>query len=59
MRRQFSFVILQFCSVPRENVFLLRSLSSRYIRFCTVRTIKQVILNLDYYGILVNIMFRS
>ena len=39
--------------------FALQSLSSRCIRFCTVRTIEQVILNLDYHGILVTIIFRS
>ena len=27
-----SFVILQFCSVPRENCFLLHSLSSRCLK---------------------------
>ena len=40
-------------------MFLLDSLSSRCVKFCTVRTIEQVILNLDYHGILVNIIFRS
>ena len=45
-----------FCSVPREKCFLLHSLSSRFVKFCTVRTIEQVILNLDYHGILVNII---
>ena len=40
-------------------MFLLHSLSSRCIRFSNVRTIEQVILNLDYHGILVNIIFRS
>ena len=59
MGRQFSFVILQSCSGPREKYFLLHSLSSRCVRFCTVQTIEQVILNLDYHGILVNIIFRS
>ena len=59
--RQFSVVILQFCSVAfrEKNVFLLHSLSSRCVKFCTVRIIEQVILNLDYHGILVNIIFRS
>ena len=57
--RGFSFVILQFCSVPRDKCFLLHSLSSRCVRFFTVQAIEQVILNLDYHGILVNIIFRS
>ena len=57
--RQFSVVILQFCSVPREKCFLLHSFSSCCMKLCTVRTIEQVILNLDYHGILVNIIFRS
>ena len=33
--------------------------SSCCVKLCTVRTIEQVILNLDYHGILVNIIFRS
>ena len=57
--RQFSVVILQFCSLLREKWFLLHSLSTSCVKFCTVRTIEQVILNLDYHGILVNIIFRS
>ena len=57
--RQFSVVILQFCSVPREKCFLLHSFSSCCVKLCTVRTIEQVILNLDYHGVLVNIIFRS
>ena len=40
-------------------MFFAYSLSSRYVRFCIVRTIEQVILNLDYRGIDVNIIFRS
>ena len=48
-----------FCSVPREKCFLLHSFSSCCVKLCTVRTIEQVILNLDYHGILVNIIFRS
>ena len=59
MGRPFSFVILQSCSVPRETCFLLHCLSSGCVRFCTVRTIEQVILNLDFHGSLVNIIFRS
>ena len=55
----FSFVIMQFCSVPREKCFLLHSLRSRCVRFCIIRTIEQVSLNLDYHGILMNIIFRS
>ena len=59
MGRQFSVVILQFCSVLREKCFFLHSFSSCCVKLCTIRTIKQVILNLDYHGILENIIFRS
>ena len=48
----FLFFFVLFC-------FLFCSLSSGCVRFCTVQTIEQVILNLDYHGILVNIIFRS
>ena len=42
--REFSFVILQSCSVLREKCFLLHSLSSGCARFCIIRIIEQVIL---------------
>ena len=54
MERQLSLVILQSCSVSREKCYLLHSMSSGCVRFCTVRIIEQVILNLDYHGSVVN-----
>ena len=47
-----------FADSERKMLFLLHSLSSGCVRFCTVWIIEQVILNLDYHWSPMNIIFR-
>ena len=57
MRRQFSFVILHSCCVPRDNIFASQfeqSLCKILHRFYN----RTVFFNLEYHGSFVNIIFR-